>query len=58
MPLTTVSIAAKVSNFYIFGGDEIDIKESAHLCVRAECSTFVLFAMALVLLLLPQTLTV
>jgi hypothetical protein len=31
MPLTTVSIAAKVSIFYIFEDDENNIKESALL---------------------------
>ena len=47
-------MAAKVTIFYIFGGDEIDIKESAHLCVRTKRGTFLFYFTSLVLLLFAQ----
>jgi hypothetical protein len=57
MPLTTVSIGAKVRNFYIFDGDENDIEESARLPVCNKCGAFLFFGLAFFLLFFPQTRT-
>jgi hypothetical protein len=45
---------AKVSNFYIFDTDEIDIEESTQLPVCDQCDALLLFALPLSLVLLPQ----
>lgn len=43
-------MAAKVSNFYIFDGDENIIEENPYLPVRGYCGAFLFFAMAFILL--------
>jgi hypothetical protein len=45
---------AKVSNFYIFDTDEIDIEESTLLPVYGECGTLLFFALSLPLVFFAQ----
>ncbi len=45
---------AKVSNFYIFDTDEIDIEESAQLPVRGQRGFFLLFTLPAALLFFTQ----
>jgi len=44
---------AKVRNFYIFDGDEIDIEESPHLPVCGQRCLNLFFVVAFFLLFLP-----